>query len=116
MLKNFFPNCLIDEAEDGDTAFKKIKEHEYQLNISDINMPQTDTFAFISSILDLKPESKILIFSSNKEEEYAKQFLQLGAMGYLQKDALQPEIKKAIDNCLNNKKYLWYSQLNCSLK
>ena len=106
IIKNFFPNCLIDEAEDGDSAFKKIKENEYQLIISDINMPQTDTFAFISSILALKPESKILMYSSNEEEEYAKQFLQLGAMGYLKKDAPQPEIKKAIDNCLNNKKYL----------
>jgi DNA-binding NarL/FixJ family response regulator len=106
IIKNFFPNCLIDEAEDGDSAFKKIKENEYQLIISDINMPQTDTFAFISSILALKPESKILMYSSNEEEEYAKQFLQLGAMGYLKKDAPQPEIKKAIDNCLNNKNYL----------
>jgi len=106
IIKSFFPNYLIDEAEDGDSAFKKIKENEYQLIISDINMPQTDTFAFISSILTLKPESKILMYSSNEEEEYAKQFLQLGAMGYLKKDAPQPEIKKAIDNCLNNKKYL----------
>ena len=106
IIKNFFPDCLIDEAEDGDSAFNKIKENEYQLIISDINMPQTDTCAFITSILALKPESKILMFSSNEEEEYAKQFLQLGAMGYLKKDAPQPEIKKAIDNCLNNKKYL----------
>ena len=106
IIKNFFPNCLIDEAEDGDSAFEKIKENEYQLIISDINMPQTDTFGLISSILELKPESKILMYSSNEEEEYAKQFLQLGAMGYLKKDAPQPEIKKAIDNCLNNKKYL----------
>jgi len=114
IIKNFFPNCLIDEAEDGDSAFKKIKENEYQLIISDINMPQTDTFAFVSSILALKPESKILMYSSNEEEEYAKQFLQLGAMGYLKKDAPQPEIKKAIDNCLNNKKYLSSSFIQAS--
>lgn len=114
IIKNFYPNCLIDEAEDGDSAFKKIKENDYQLIISDINMPQTDTFAFISSILALKPESKILMYSSNEEEEYAKQFLQLGAMGYLKKDAPQPEIKKAIDNCLNNKKYLSSSFIQVS--
>ncbi len=106
ILQKLYPDFIIDEAEDGESALKKIKENEYDLIISDINMPNTDPLVLVSDIVSLKPESKILMFSTNDDELYAHQFLKLGAMGYLKKDAPQNEIKNAIDDCLNNKKYL----------
>jgi two-component system invasion response regulator UvrY len=106
IIENFMPHSKIDEAYDGDSSFEKIKENNYDLMILDVNMPNTDSFALVSNILALKPEMKILMFSMNDEEVYAKRFLKLGVMGYIKKDENGGEIEKAITTILNNKKYI----------
>ena len=106
IIENFLPHSKIDEADDGDSSFEKIKENNYDLLILDVNMPDTDSFVLVSNILALKPQLKILMFSMNDEEVYAKRYLKMGVMGYLKKDEPEPEIKKAITTVLNNKKYV----------
>ena len=106
IIQSFMPGSKIDEADDGDSCFEKIKNNNYDLLILDVNMPRTDSFVLVSNILALKPETKILMFSMNDEEVYARRFLKMGAMGYLKKDEPEVEIKKAITTILNNKKYV----------
>jgi len=106
LIQNFLAHTEIDEAYDGDSAFEKIKQNEYDLVLMDINMPHTDSFGLLSNILSFKPATKIIMFSMNAEEVYAKRYLKMGAMGYLRKDASESEIKKAIDMVLNNKRYI----------
>lgn len=96
----------VDEAEGGDVAFQKIKKHDYDLLILDVNMPGTDSFGLVENILVVKPASKILMLSMNPEEIYAKKYLKLGAMGYIGKDAPEEEIKSAIETVLNGKRYI----------
>ena len=106
IIENFIPLAYIDEADDGDSAFEKIKHNQYDLIILDVTMPNTDSAGLISTILSFKPKSKILMFSMNAEETYAKRYLKMGAMGYIRKDAPGTEIKKAITTVLNNKRYI----------
>lgn len=106
IINNFLPHSNIDEADDGDSAFKKIKENNYDLVILDVNMPNTDSFGLVTNILSFKPQTKILMFSMNDEEVYAKRYLKMGVMGYVKKDEPETEIKKAITTILNNKKYV----------
>ena len=106
VIENFMPHSKIDEAQDGDSSFEKIKKHNYDLLILDITMPNTDSFGLISKILALKPGMKILMFSMSDEEMYARKYLKMGVMGYVKKDEPLDEIKKAITTVLNNKKYI----------
>jgi two-component system, NarL family, invasion response regulator UvrY len=108
-IKNLIPLSDIEEAWDGDTTFEKIKITDFDIIILDVNMPATDSFGLVSNILALKPQSKILMFSMNAEEIYAKKYLHLGALGYINKDAAEEEIKEAINNVLNNKRYISHS-------
>ena len=48
----------------------------------------------------------LLIFSMNSEEIFARKFLNLGALGYLSKDASQDEFRLAIENVMSNKRYV----------
>jgi two-component system invasion response regulator UvrY len=96
-IEGYISQSVIDEAGDGDAAFKLIKEKDYQLIILDVNMPNTDSFGLVSNIIALKPDANILMFSMNSEEIYAKKYLQLGAKGYLSKASSQNEIKMALD-------------------
>lgn len=106
IIENFLAHSIIDEAEDGNSAFEKIKQNKYDLIILDVNMPGTDSFGLVSNIISYDPHLKILMFSMNDEEMYAKRYLKMGAMGYIKKDAPQDEIKKAITAVLNNKRYI----------
>ena len=106
IIESFLPDSKIDEADDGDSCFEKIKNNDYDLLILDVNMPNTDSFVLVSKILALKPEMKILMFSMKDEEVYARRYLKMGARGYLKKDEPEAEIKRAIKTVLNNKKYI----------
>jgi two-component system invasion response regulator UvrY len=106
VVQDFLAHCNIDEAADGDSAFAKIRVHDYDLIMLDVNMPNTDSFGLVTSILALKPEAKIIMFSMNAEEIYAKRYLKMGVMGYLRKDAPGDGIQKAIETVLNNRKYI----------
>ncbi len=106
IIENFLPHSKIDEAHDGDSAFQKIKQNEYDLIILDVNMPNTDSFGLVSNILAYNSKTKILMFSMNSEEMYARRYLKMGAMGYLRKDEPESEIRKAITVILDNKKYV----------
>jgi len=106
LLKDFVAHTTIDDAYDGDSAFEKIKCNEYDIVILDVNMPNTDSLGLVSNILAIKPTTKILIFSMNSEDNYAKRYLKMGAMGYIRKDESEFEIKKAISAITNNKRYI----------
>jgi two-component system invasion response regulator UvrY len=106
VIESFIPLCNIDEAYDGNSAFEKIKHHDYDLIIMDVNMPNTDSFGIVSTVLSYKPGSKIIMFSMNSEDIYAERYLKMGTMGYIRKDAPEIEIKKAINTVLNNKRYI----------
>ncbi len=106
LIQESFAHCKIDEANDGNAAFEMVKNQDYDLVVMDINMPNTDSFGILQTILILKPSLKIIMFSMNEEEIYAKRYLKIGAMGYLKKDASNDEIIKAITLVLNNKRYI----------
>jgi len=106
LLKEEFTQVEIDECRDGGSAWKKIQSSAYDLAILDISMPQTDSLALLRNIFTLRPEQKVLILTMSSEDIYAKKYLQLGARGFINKEAPPSEIRKAIVSILNNKKYL----------
>ena len=111
VVNELFPDCICDEACNGDDIFFLIKKTRYNLLILDINMPFTDSVALVSNLLVHQKETRILVFSMNAEDLYAKRFLKLGAKGYLHKDCQPEEIKKAIRIILDGKIYM-SQQLN----
>ena len=106
VIENSIAHCETDVANDGETAFEKIKHNDYDLIIMDVSLPNTDSYSMVSNILAIKPTSRILMFSMNSEEIFAKRYLKMGAMGFLRKDAPLDEIKNAIEIALNNNRYI----------
>lgn len=106
LIEDFIAHSNIDEAYDGESALQKIKQADYDLVVMDVNMPHTDSSGTLQTILAMKPGTKILIFSMNSEEVYAKRYLKMGARGYIRKEAPSVEIEKAINTVLNDKVYI----------
>lgn len=106
LIHDFLPHTDIDEANDGNSALEKIKQKNYDLVVMDVNMPNTDSFGTLQTILTINSSIKVIMFSMNAEEVYARRYLKIGAMGYIRKDAPNSEIEKAITTVLNNKTYV----------
>src|SRR5882672_5178566 len=92
IMKDMHPFSNCDEAVNGDEAINLVKNNSYDMIILDINMPETDSIAMVSNIFAYKEKSKVLIFSMQSEELYAKRYLKLGVLGYLDKESKGEEI------------------------
>lgn len=106
LLKTMFTQVEIDECRDGNGVWEKIQASGYDLLILDISMPFTDLFSLMKQILAIRPKQKILILTMSSEHIFAKKYLQLGARGFLNKEAPPNEITMAINNVLNNRRYI----------
>jgi DNA-binding NarL/FixJ family response regulator len=106
ILREMYPFIQVDEAVNGDQAIRLVKQNDYDLLVLDINMPETDAITLVSNIFAYKEKSRILIFSMNSENLYAKRFLKLGVLGYLDKESEAEEIRRAINSVLNGTVYM----------
>jgi two-component system, NarL family, invasion response regulator UvrY len=106
LLSNIYSGSEIHEAKDGDTAMAFAKENHYDFVMLDVQMPNTDSFVLMEYFKEHYPLLKVLVFSMNSENIYALRFIKAGAMGFISKEAPLDEIKKAIDQVINGKKYI----------
>lgn len=106
LLANIYEGAEIHEAKDGDTATALVQQHQYDFVMLDVQMPNTDSFLLMEYFKATYPMLKVLVFSMNSESIYALRFIKAGAMGFISKEAPLDEIKKAIHQVLNGKKYI----------
>lgn len=106
LLSDIYKGIIVDEARDGFTALEHLKQHNYDLAMLDIKMPNTDTLALMETIRNDFPEMKVLIFSMSPENLYAQRYLKAGARGFVSKDSSMDEIHRAIEIILSGKKYI----------
>ncbi|MFA7044346.1 MAG: response regulator transcription factor, partial [Bacteroidales bacterium] len=97
---------LIEEATDGNDAFSKICNTEYDLVILDISMPGMSGLDVLQRIKDRNIQTHLLIFSFYPQEQYAIRAFKLGASGYLSKDSAFDELAKAIRKIAAGEKYV----------
>lgn len=105
-IKDQFSPCTIEEAEDGDEVFSSLKSQAFDILITDMIMPGTDSYRLIDTALLIQPNLKILVLSMNKEELFAASYLKKGAMGFVEKNSISDEIIKAIKTVLDGDIYM----------
>ena len=101
------PNLkVVGEAEDGREAIKRAGELNPDLMLLDLSMPRMNGLEAIREIKQQSPETKILILTVHKTEEYVLASLEAGADGYVIKDATHAELLLAISNVTQGRRYL----------
>jgi DNA-binding NarL/FixJ family response regulator len=106
LIRKELDQTQIDECRDGEGVWDLLKANEYDLLILDVLMPSTDSLSLLAKIFKLRPAQKILILSVISEDIYARKYLQCGVKGFINKEASSAEVRQAIMNVLNNKKYV----------
>ncbi|MDM8541209.1 response regulator transcription factor [Desulfococcaceae bacterium HSG9] len=97
---------IAGEAENGLEAIKTAARLLPDLMLIDLSMPKMDGLDAIAEIKSICPDTKILVLTVHKAEEYVFEALKSGADGYLLKDATHAELQIALENVLAGRPYI----------
>ena len=87
---------VVAEAEDGRSAVSQASRVKPDVAVIDIGMPLLNGTEATRQIRKQSPKTRVLVLSMHENEEYIRQALEAGAMGYLLKDASARELIEAI--------------------
>jgi len=94
---------VIMEAENGKAFLDKLADSAApQICMLDINMPVMDGFETAVHLKKNWPKMKILFFSMHNTSAFVCRAKQLGADGFIAKDAPFEELNKTLLQILNN--------------
>jgi two-component system invasion response regulator UvrY len=106
ILKDEFPSVEIKEVADAETLINEVKLHDWDLVISDLEMPGKSGIEALEQIKKIKPQLPVLILSIYTEDLYAVRVLKAGASGYMNKNAAPYELINAIQRISLGRKYI----------
>lgn len=112
LVEDVLGKCQVDFASDGTTLFGKLRKKNYDMLITDLNMPEINTMELIPRILAIRAGIRIMVLSVNPEHIFARRILAAGAYGYLQKDSSDTEMIHAITSIYSGKRYLSPKQID----
>lgn len=106
ILKDEYPSAEIKEVADGESLVQEVIKNDWDLVISDLDMPGRNGLEALEQIKLIKPNLPVLILSIYTEDLYAVRVLRAGASGYLNKNAAPYELITAIQRIQLGKKYI----------
>ncbi len=89
-----------DTAENSEAALKYLSRQEYELVISDVNMPGLDGIGLLEKIKAVSPDTAVMMITAFSTTEQAVEAMKHGAYNYISKPFKVDEIKLLIRNAI----------------
>ncbi|WP_298513684.1 response regulator transcription factor [uncultured Kordia sp.] len=96
IIENFENITPVLEAENGHDLFTQLKNNVPDVILLDLEMPVMDGIEATQRLREEYPDVKILILSMHKEQRMITYLMEIGANGYLLKDAAPETFEEAI--------------------
>ncbi len=87
---------VVEQAADGEEAVVRAEETRPDVIVMDVMMPKKDGVEACRDILDLLPDTKVLMLTASSEEDAVIEAVAAGATGYLQKYSGSDELVDAV--------------------
>jgi two-component system NarL family response regulator len=98
--------AVVAEAEDGEEAVRRFREHRPDVTLMDLRMPGMDGIEAIGTIRKEFPQANLLALSTYKGDEFVYRALQAGARGYLLKNIPGDQLLDAIRTVHGGRRYI----------
>jgi DNA-binding NarL/FixJ family response regulator len=96
MLEDEADIRVVGEASDGEEAVKLARSLKPQVIVMDCALPGINGLQATRKILQLLPDTLVLMLSLHTEETWVRQAIDAGARGYVLKNAMDLELSSAI--------------------
>ena len=106
ILRDEYPAAEIVEVADGEALVHEVMNSDFDLVISDLDMPGRSGLEALEQIKAMQPDLPVLILSIYPEDLYAIRVLKAGAAGFLNKNSAPDELIQAIERIRMGKKYI----------
>jgi DNA-binding NarL/FixJ family response regulator len=97
---------VIGEVGDGLELLRVLNQQRPDVILLDISMPNLRGIEAIPEIKRLRPDTRVLVLTMHRDEEFMYQAIAAGADGYLLKDDADTDLFAAIDTVLQGKLYI----------
>ncbi|KRK98538.1 chemotaxis protein CheY [Secundilactobacillus odoratitofui DSM 19909 = JCM 15043] len=97
---------VIGTAVDGEDGLDQVHQLQPDLVITDIRMPKLDGISLIKQLHDESPELSIVVLTTFDDQQPIQQAMQLGARGFLLKDADKETILNVVRGAMNGETYI----------
>jgi two-component system response regulator FimZ (fimbrial Z protein) len=87
----------VTSVEDDVQAMASLSEQHFALVVLDIGLPQVDGLQLMRRMLRHYPDLRVLIYTAQEEEVYARLAFNAGASGFVSKGRPMPQLISAID-------------------
>ena len=94
------------EADNGEMAFELICEHEPDVAVLDLDMPQKDGFAVVEAMRGKNLATEVIFLTMHNNEGIFNAALDLGVKGFVLKDSALPEIIDCIEAVRRGQNYI----------
>jgi DNA-binding NarL/FixJ family response regulator len=87
---------VVGEARTGLEAIEQCKELKPDVVVMDLSMPELGGLEATAEVLKANSEIKIVILSMYSNEAYVRKAFELGAKGYILKNAIEVDLTRAV--------------------
>lgn len=111
LLGTYFTNYTIIEAHTLEETLTCLKTNRPDFAIFDLQLSDGNMIEALPNISMIYPKVDVLIYTMCSEDIYGKRLLQMGAKGFLSKNADEEEVLRALELFLSGQNYI-SSRLN----
>lgn len=97
---------VVGDEADAREAIKRIAELRPHVVILDIAMPGLSGIDSIRPIKDASPQTKVVMASQHEGQQFVRQAMEIGADGYVSKNADPEELRAAIETVLRGDSFV----------
>jgi two-component system NarL family response regulator len=97
---------VIAQAENGEQAIALFEEHQPDVTLMDLRMPDVEGVAAIGAIFATAKSARIIVLTTYDSDEDIYRGLQAGAKGYLLKETEPDELLNAIRTVHRGQQYI----------
>ncbi len=109
-VKNLLANSADFEvtgtATTGKEALQLLKSNEYDIMVTDYELPELTGLELIKAAKSVLPEMKIIVLSMHDDPAVVKELLRTGIQGYILKKDTHKTLTDALHKVVANKRYL----------
>ncbi|WP_028323558.1 response regulator transcription factor [Desulfatirhabdium butyrativorans] len=97
---------VVAEAASGRQAVQLAREHQPDVAVIDISMPEGDGLEVMRQVFSFRPELPVIILTMHEEEQYVIRAIEAGAKGYITKRSAPEQLVSAIRQVMAGGMYL----------